>query len=386
MKVLDMNSHPVVTFGQTRGHPALIRGLNSLNALNLVRGEGAVTAARVAQAIGVSRTAIESILGDLMEADWLVRGSPDEVAGLGRPAARYDLSPAAGYVGAIEFDSERVGVAVADLKGDILATLTRPVGEGMDGDERAELGVSLFQDIVRQKHIGSTSVRCVSAASPGVINRGKVTHFGGHGMPGWIGRNLGVELQQKLGLSVIVGGDSALGALAEKRMGRGKDCDDFVYIYSGRRTGAAVISNGRIVRGFHGGVGLIGELPELRWRELESIAFGHDSAADIAGILGLGISAMVLAVDPELVLIGGPSRDRIAPILSLIGSEVSHRCPISPEMDMGFFGDDAVMRGAVCLAVDHINEALSQRIAAGEGLPSPDSLNRLLLSGNETVV
>ena len=374
-----MTLHPVLSPGRTRGRPALLRGLNSFNALSFIQEEGASTGTRLAGAIGVSRTAIEAILTDLIDAGWLAKVSPEDNAQLGRPAARYDLDLAVGSVAAIEFDSARTAAVVSDYRGHTLGVAARTVTEGLDGEQRVRLGVDLLDEALTTAQVEKAAVRCVGAASPGVIAQGHVTHFGGHGMPGWIGRDLAGELRTALSLPVVLEGDSALGALAERRRGAGRRDESFVYIYSSRRTGAAIVSDGHLLRGSHGAVGLIGELPELRWRELEDAAYGEAPASDDAAIIGLGIAAMILAVDPALVVIGGPHRDHIAHLLPQIQAEVRRRCPVPPRIELGAFGSDAVMRGAVCLAMDTLNAALSRAVAAGEPLPGPSALSRLVV-------
>jgi predicted NBD/HSP70 family sugar kinase len=135
-----------------------------------------------------------------------------------------------------------------------------------------------------------------------------------------------------------------LGAQAELARGAAHGLRDVVYILCGVRTsaagivdgrvhrgvnGAAGIVDGRVHRGVNGAAGIVGEMPELRWIELNEqygagvlpeprpsrerifeLAREGDLAAvaattEFADLLATGASAMVLALDPELVVIGG---------------------------------------------------------------------------------
>jgi len=373
-----MPTSSLLSYGRPAGRPALLRSLNSLNALTLAQHAKPQTAAHIARAIGVSRTAVEAILADLLQAGWLTRVAASGADSPGRPAARYGLASGVGHIVAVEFDSACVGVSVANVRGDVLGVARREVEESLPGPQRVALGVELVAEALTTAKVAASSIRCVSVASPGVITDGRVAHFGGHGMPGWIGQDLGATIRDALHLPVVVEGDSALAALAERRVGAGTSVEDFVYIYSGRRTGAAIISGGRLLRGAHGATGLVGELSELRWRELEAAAYGETPMGDEAAILGLGISALVLAVDPAAVLIGGPSLDRLGPLLDDVRREVARRCPVVPPVGLGHFGADAVMRGAVWLALDAISAALAQAVSDQGILPSPEDVGQLI--------
>ncbi|MDR1265758.1 MAG: ROK family protein [Propionibacteriaceae bacterium] len=386
------------------GRPALLRGLNSLNALSLILQEGPSTASQVASATGLSRTAVESVLTGLVNSDWLVKGAPGTTTLPGRPAAVYDLGRAVGHVGAIEFDSTRIAAAVADCRSQVVRSAQRIAPETLSAADRLRAGTALLRQVMSHAGVALAEILCVAAASPGAIADGRVLHYGGHGLPGWIGCDLAGALTDDLGLPVVVEGDCALGALAERRDGRGLTCDNFVYIYSGRRTGASIVSDGQVRRGSHGGVGLIGELDELRWKEVEATAYDEATGAgtppadqantngqaeteaagevaDFAAIIGLGISAMVLAVDPEMVLVGGPYRDFIERHIAGIRAEVGRRCPLPAVVELGAFGSEAVLLGAVRLATDTVMDTLRRVVASDGVLPPPGGLAPFL-SGN----
>jgi predicted NBD/HSP70 family sugar kinase len=365
-----------------------LRGLNSINALSHVLALGPSTATQISTGVGVSRTAVEAVLADLVASGWLARLAPQSTAQPGRPGASYDLAAEVGAIGALQFDSARVAATVCDYRGDPLVALAEDLQEDLPVNRRVDAGVELFGRALGASAVAPGSVRLVGVASPGVISGGRVLHFGGHGMPGWIGTDLGGNLRRALGLPVVVEGDSALGALAEKRRGAAQDRDNFVYIYSGRRTGAAIMLDGKLRRGAHGAVGLVGELDELRWKEVEEAAYrsaGPGGAANVQAefpaVLGLGISAMVLAVDPDAVLIGGPYRDHIQAAMEEITLEVARRCPIPPTVQLGRFGADAVIQGTVCLAMDAIADGLVRLVEAGAPMPGPGALAQAISHG-----
>ncbi|MFD0637162.1 ROK family protein [Catenulispora yoronensis] len=71
---------------------------------------------------------------------------------------------------------------------------------------------------------------------------------------------MAAELGARLGLPVLADGDTKLGALAERRWGAARGCDEFVYMKLHGGVGGAFVSNGRLARGATGGAGEIGHL------------------------------------------------------------------------------------------------------------------------------
>lgn len=386
------------------GKPALLRSINALSALLEVRSSP-ITATQLSESTGLSRTAADSVLTGLVRHGWLVKTAapiPPEGSPPGRPAARYAFNARAGSVLAVDIGAHHISAAVADLQGHVIALESIEADEDAPAAERLELARALVDDTLAESGVARESIGSVAVGSPGVIDEGCVFHFGGNGMPGWIGTNIQQFFADTFDCHVRVEGDCALGALAEKWIGAAQPFDSVVYVLSGIRTGAAVISDGKLQRGAHGAVGLIGELPELRWREIEDEAYGggiykgsrpprdelfkrallNDARAraavdDFAAVLALGISAMTLAVDPDAVVIGGASSPYVHQIRDRIEEDVRRRCPIAPPVLVSTLDSNAVLMGAVRLALVQVEDLLRAAVQAGDPLPPPTALPTL---------
>lgn len=68
------------------------------------------------------------------------------------------------------------------------------------------------------------------------------------------------QLQQELGIPVILEHDAKAAALGEYHYGIGRDIKSMVYIVIGTGVGAAIISNGQLLRGLHNSAGEIGHI------------------------------------------------------------------------------------------------------------------------------
>ena len=386
------------------GKPGLLRGINALSALLEVQNSP-ITATQLSESTGLSRTAADSVLTGLVRHGWLLKTAapvPPEGAPPGRPAARYGLDVRAGSVLAVDIGAHHISAAVADLQGRVIALETVRADENLPAGERLDATSKLVDATLRQAGVARDAIASIAVGSPGVIDEGTVVHFGGNGMPGWKGTDIQGFFAAGFDCHVEVEGDCALGALAEKWIGAAQPFDSVVYVLSGVRTGAAVISEGKLQRGAHGAVGLIGELPELRWREIEDEAYGREmykrerpgrdelfrrallndtraraAVDDFAEVLALGISAMVLAVDPDAVVIGGASSPYAHQICDIIEEGVRRRCPIAPPVLVSTLDSNAVLMGAVRLSLLQIEDLLRAAVQAGDPLPPPSALPTL---------
>jgi predicted NBD/HSP70 family sugar kinase len=386
------------------GRPTLLRSINALNTLLRVR-DRAATATQLAAWTGLSRTAADSVLTELVQEGWLVKTAapvPPEGSAPGRPAALYEFNAGSGSVLAVDIGAHHISAAVADLEGRVIALRSAPAAEQAPASDRLELACTVLDAALTEAGVERRSIASLAVGSPGVINEGQVLHFGGNGMPGWIGTDIQAFFTGLFDCHVRVEGDCGLGALAEKWIGAARPYDSVVYVLSGIRTGAAVVAEGKLQRGAHGAVGLIGELPELRWREIEDEAYGRDAyqrarpsrdelfkrallndararaaVDDFADVLGLGISAMVLAVDPDAVVIGGASSVHAHQIRDRIEDEVRRRCPIAPPVLVSTLDSNAVLMGAVRLALIQVEDILRSAVQAGDPLPRPSVLPAL---------
>jgi predicted NBD/HSP70 family sugar kinase len=75
--------------------------------------------------------------------------------------------------------------------------------------------------------------------------------------------------------------------------------------------------------------------------------------------LAAGASALVLTLDPELVVIGGGFSRSGNLILEPLRRELDRWCIRTPEIRVSGFGDEGVALGAVRLALDHVDSVLN---------------------------
>ena len=99
----------------------------------------------------------------------------------------------------------------------------------------------------------------IGVAFPSVVHNG--TTYNCPNIPGFHGFDLQGALADAMpGTHVVIENDANAAALAEAKLGAGKEYPDFLYVTLGTGVGGGVILNGQIYRGPHGDAGEIGHV------------------------------------------------------------------------------------------------------------------------------
>ena len=369
------------------------RVMNSLALLDAVR-ESPRTISELCAATGLSRTAVEAVTGILLESGWISDEAVGSHPGAGRPPRVISLRGEAGVVVGIDIGPHKVQVSVADLAGRMLARKTTKVSPELAAGDRLAASAALCAVALDEAGRELRDVWVVAVASPGVVQDGTVRHF--IGLPGWEGLDIAAALSRMLGRPVVAENDCNLAAIAERWRGKAANVTDLVYILSGNRTGAGLILSGEIYRGWRGGAGEIGALPEAGWLRapalIDGVKVGEDilnreevfeaarrghaeaiSAVDrFAQALATGISALVLALDPQLVVVGGGVSRAGDLLREPLRRHIERMCIIRmPEFVFSELGDESVSLGAVRLGLDLVEERVAAIAFDELCFPSP---------------
>ncbi|GAA0436134.1 MULTISPECIES: ROK family transcriptional regulator [Leifsonia] len=384
------------------GSRSLLRRMNSWGILRAVM-ERPQTMRDLAAESGLSRTAVDAIVTDLVDLGWLVPWDGSPAGRLGRPAASYRLAPGLGTFLSLDIGANHIYAVVTDLTGQVRGHLTVPTEEEVPAEERVVAALAVADDLLGSLGLDRSAAWAVAIGSPGAISTaGEVLHFGGTGMPGWIGLDLRERFRREFEAAVLVEGDVALGAHAELAIGAARDRSDVVYILCGARTSGASIVGGKVHRGVHGAAGIVGEMRELRWQELneqygssvlatprpsrqeifEAARTGDPAAVaavdEFADDLATGAAALTLAIDPELLVIGGGSSPSADVFLPRFEETLRGIVPLPPAVIASTLGSEAVAMGGISLAGNHLHSVLEGAVVARDAFPSPAESVELL--------
>lgn len=228
------------------------------------------------------------------------------------------------------------------------------------------------------------SLRAVGVGSPGIVEADGTVRLG-TALPGWTGLALGERLRRSFRCPVQVENDANAAAVAEHWKGAARDTGDMVFVMAGLSPGAGSLIGGRLHRGFGGAAGEIGALhllgrevtperllsttgeplhplDEPAVAEVFAMAKRGDERA-VAAVerflqrLVHDVAALVLAMDPELVVVGGWAAG-LDGVLEPLRQELERYCLRLPRVAQSMLGEAAVATGALRLALDHVEEEL----------------------------
>ncbi|WP_238502509.1 ROK family transcriptional regulator [Streptosporangium sp. KLBMP 9127] len=348
--------------------------VNTRATLRALRSGDQPTLTQLARATGLSRQTVEAVLGELAEQGLAEEIAPSE-GGLGRPARRFRFRADAGYVLGLDVGAHKVLAMVADLDGNVVATERAPVAEDTPAPERLAALRQVGNDCVAAAGIVRTRLMAVAAGTAGIVDRsGRVTLS--VVLPGWTGLDLAAQVGRWFGCTGLAGNDANLAAVAEHWRGSARHADDVVYVLAGHRLGSGILIGGRPHLGRTGAAAEIGTLRLLGWEDAAveltreaagETVFGSAARGERDGLLAVdryarqlaqGTAALVLAIDPELVVVGGGFSKAGDHLLDPLRAHLAAMCLNAPEITASTFGDESVALGAIRMALDQVESEI----------------------------
>jgi predicted NBD/HSP70 family sugar kinase/biotin operon repressor len=341
----------------------VLRERNRVRVVDALRRRGLASRSELARMTGLSRTTVGSLVADLQARGLVVEhANGDRHPGRGRPPILIKLDRSAGVAVGIDFDHDRVRVALADLSSNVLAEDVAEIDVDHSASHAIDAAVEILDQLRTEANVDQAQLVGAGVGLPGPIDRRTGTIGSPVILPGWTGLPARETLAHRLGLQVEVDNDANLGALAEASFGAGRGLSDIIYVRVGSGVGAGLVLGGRLHRGAAGLAGEIGHVQvladgavcrcgnrgcletvagegalrallrparghEVTRREIvELIAAGDLGATRLVNDAGRAIGRLLAdlcnAVNPEAVVVGGELSEAGEPLLDGIREAV----------------------------------------------------------------
>lgn len=389
--------------------PEEIRRHNLRLLLRQVHLHGELSRAELTHAIGLNRSTIGTLVGDLVDQQLLEEHRPATRTGAGRPSHVVGPRPDGPFVLAAAVGVESLSTAAIGLGGTVLSRRDQAL-EGRGSMPSAVAGriVAELRQHLRQAPEGARLVG-VGVSVPGVVRETDglielAPNLKWHSVP--FASMIADRLPSRA--PVRIGNDADLGALAEHVRGAATAVQDLVYLAGHVGVGGGIITGGATLRGSGGYAGEIGhmlvdplgedcgcgsagcfetkvgEMALLRacgvpghGRQAVETAYQRaregDPAAragvdDVARWLGRGLASVVNVFNPRMIIVGGSLAGLIElarPIVEAqLDRHVMHSMRAGLQLRLPALGADSSLFGAMEIGFDALLEDPTSLMAA----------------------
>ncbi|WP_432153644.1 ROK family protein [Streptomyces tricolor] len=347
-----------------------MRRRNLARVLHAVSAEGSLSRAAVASRIGLTRAAVSTLVDELIRWGLLEELGPERPGRVGRPGSALAVSgrgPAG--IGA-EIGVDHLAVCAVDLRGEVRARAVRHgANRGRAAEPVTEELTALIRQVVAEAERAQLWPAGLAVAVPGLVARDGRTVVRAPNLD-WHGTDLAPLLPADWPLTVD--NEANFGALAELWLGAGTP-GDFLHVSAEIGIGAAVVVDGRLLRGTRGFAGELGHVPvrpdgppcpcggrgcleQYAGEDAVLRAAGLQAREDLVGLLaeraeagdegvraalrdagtalGIALTGAVNLLDPETVVLGGALAGLSPWLLPSLESELTGRtagpaCPVT---------------------------------------------------------
>jgi len=347
-----------------------MRRRNLARVMHTVSSEGPLSRAAVASRIGLTRAAVSTLVDELIRSGLLEELGPERPGRVGRPGSALAVS-ASGPAGiGAEVGVDHLAVCAVDLRGRVRSRAVRYGSNRSRSPEPViEQLTGLVRRVVDEAEGEGLWPAGLAVAVPGLVARDARTVVHAPNLD-WHDADLGALLPA--GLPLTVDNEANFGALAELWLGDGTP-RDFLHVSAEIGIGAAVVVDGRLLRGTRGFAGELGHVPvhpdgpecacggrgcleqyagEKAVLRAAGVEAGEDRVGLLAGraeegdeavrralreagtALGIALTGAVNLLDPESVVLGGALAGLAPWLLPSLRAELARRtagpaCPVS---------------------------------------------------------
>lgn len=383
-----------------------MREVNTAAVLTSLRELDPVSVGGLAESTGLSRQAVARVLDELQRSGLVEVLPPDRSErASGRPAQQVRFRAEAGYVVGALIDPQVIHLAVADLRGSVVATSRAALETAPQDQHVLDLLVGETRALLDGAGISIADVWSATVGAPGIVDTETGVISVVPSMPVLTGDVLVAALGSYLSCPVHLDNDLKLATRGELWKGIGAGARHLVVVHWGERVGAGIVIDGVLYRGASNDAGDLGFLDVLAgdvdpvpglgrfesWvgiRALVHLAADElDAAGEVdraravraagetafetvlekigqedgpllsaigrlAGRFAHGLVALRTILDPELVILSGPVARAGRPLLDALRRRLADQPLPPPTLRLSTLGRDAVVHGAIRYSLD----------------------------------
>ncbi|MDO9548117.1 MAG: ROK family transcriptional regulator [Candidatus Marinimicrobia bacterium] len=239
----------------------LIKELNEIRILTLVKSEEIISRVELAKRTKISKVAVSDIVNRLIEAGYIAEiGKGESTKKGGKRPTLLKLLPNNGFVVGLEIHSSFTKIAIANLNSEIVC---EEIVSYQTGDTIVHVLpkiIDMLDTMLKRKPMYQEKLISIGIGVPGFIDYEKGELAFAVTIHGWVQHPLASVFSEKYKVPVIIENDVNARTYGEYLLGAGQDTDNMVCIWLGEGLGAGIIVDGNLIRGRYGSAGELGYL------------------------------------------------------------------------------------------------------------------------------
>jgi predicted NBD/HSP70 family sugar kinase len=232
-----------------------MRDLNRAAVLALIGQRGPIARVTIARELALSPATVTAVTRKLTR-EGLVREVDQAPSNGGRPAILLGLDAEAAHAIGLKISPDRLTAVHVNLGGEPLDYEDRP----FDATAPAAIQrlAAIVAGLMTTWNRPGSRLLGIGLGVPGIVDsqQGLVEAP----ILGWPAVPLGRELQDRLGVPVLIDNDVNTLAVSERLYGRGRSRDNVLTVTIGRGVGLGIVASGAVQRGHRGGAGEFGHV------------------------------------------------------------------------------------------------------------------------------
>jgi glucokinase-like ROK family protein len=389
-----------------------VRQHNTAIIIQTVRQHTPLSRAEIAARTGLNRSTVSAIINELID-EKAIEETVLQSEKIGRPGMLLKLNPHYGFTVGIDVNVDYIATVILDYSYTILWEKRVPVVSPSEQDAVLKQAIDLTQSAVtlgidqRMKPLG------IGVVVPGLVDVREGILILGPNL-GWENVPIRSLWESHFNLPIVVENDANAAAMGELYIGEARDVPHFIFINVGVGIGGGIVIDGNLLRGSRGFASEVGHMvvepngkpcacgsrgcletvtgkkaiintlkekikqaplvqPFLNEdsingltldQAVEAAANGHpvciEQLQSVGHYLGLVIGGLVNVFNPELVVIGGYSREMGAQLLPDLRASAQKHTMLVSRKDLDIrpsrFGVSSSVIGAAALVFDQLSQ------------------------------
>jgi predicted NBD/HSP70 family sugar kinase len=360
---------------QATGDLQLVKRINRSVLLRLLRAQGGMSRAQLAQASGLTKTTVSQLVRELLEEAWLSETGSSAALGPGRPSTPLHLDDLRRALLGVEIAVHSLRVVGVSLTGRVLCVREAPLAASTPEavcQQAAELIGQTLQDIAAL----NMQVLGLGVGLPGAYDEATgLLRFAPN--MGWRNVDIVPLLQQALAaaalpaLDIHVRNEADTAALSEYEFGAGSAQGSLMFVTCDVGVGAGLVLNDRLFTGAQGAAGEVGhsvlqvdgKACSCGRRGCAETFFGAhalerlDQPEAAGRYLGVLLQNLWALFNPQVLVVGGASCERYPGLLEQARATLQEYADSAgmeaPPVRSARYGHLASAVGAAALVLHH---------------------------------